>query len=93
MNLDANEEVDIFIHTRSTYGAKIKVQDANKTDLLPAVDVIHSGPCGDHEMPSKFHLTSKGRISGFSGLRIKAESLRTKMTSDTYLIVANVYKK
>lgn len=93
MDLDANEEVDIFIHTRSTYGANIKVQDSNKNDLVSAVDVIHSGPCGDHEMPSKFHLTSGGKISGVSGVRIKAESLRTKMTSDTYLIVANVYKK
>jgi hypothetical protein len=65
----------------------------NKTDLLPAVNVIHAGPSSDRDMPSSFHLTRGGRISGLSGLRIKAESLRTKMSSDTYLIVANIYQK
>jgi hypothetical protein len=71
----------------------IKVQDVNKTNLVAAVNVIHAGPSSDSDMPSSFHLTSGGRISGLSGLRIKAESLRTKMISDTYLIVANIYQK
>lgn len=91
--LSTDEEADVYIYTRSTNGAKIKVQDVNKTDLLPAVNVIHAGPSSDRDMPSSFHLTRGGRISGLSGLRIKAESLRTKMSSDTYLIVANIYQK
>jgi len=93
-----DEEADVWVHTRAKGGANFKLTDADtKTPLLPLKKVIHTGNSDDNSTPTKVHL-SPSRISGATGsdkitVKVKAEGLTTRMTSESYLLVANIYKK
>ncbi len=93
--LKEDEEADIFVHTRATDGATFKVVDGGtKADLAPPQKVRHTGGVGDNVSPTKVHMTAAGRIgSGKREVKVKAESLRTRMSSEAFLVVVSVYKK
>ncbi len=97
LTINADEEVDLSIYTRATSGASFSVINADtKEQLIPKVDAIHQGLSGERHSPSSFHLTPAGRLSGTSGalnLKIKGEAYKTKVSSESFLLVANIYKK
>ena len=93
ISLHPDEEAELFVHTRSATGASFKVTDsAKKTDLLPKKTVMHSGGKGENDQPTCMQLTS-GRISGGIEIKVKADSLRRSISAESYLLVANIFKK
>jgi hypothetical protein len=95
--LKADEEADLWVHTRAKSGATFTVTDTStKKPIIPTKTVIHSGGTDDNSQPSNVQL-SADRISGpddnVMEIKVKAEGLKTRMTSETYLLVANIYKK
>ncbi len=93
--LREDEEAELFVHTRSDTGATFRITNAEtKQELLPTKTVIHKGPVSDHCIPTKMQLTA-GRISQAGGveIKVKGENLKTRMSAESYLFVANIYKK
>jgi len=93
-SLRPEEEAELFVYTRALTGASFKVTDAAKKsgELLPKKTVKHSGGKDEHSPPTCMPLTS-GRISGGIEIKVKGESLKSRMSSESYLLVANIYKK
>jgi len=91
-----DEEADVWVFTRAKGGANFKVLDAaTKKPLLPPKNVIHTGGSDDNSQPTKV-LISPERISGDGReitVKVKAEGMKIRMTSESYLLVANIYKK
>lgn len=86
-----NEEADLWIYTRAKTGATFKVVNAETKELLTAAKtVIHDGGSDDNSPPTKVQLSDK-RIRCANEIKIKAESLKTRMSSESYLVVANIY--
>jgi hypothetical protein len=86
-----NEEADLWIYTRSKTGASFKVMNAETKELMiPSKTVIHNGGSDDNSPPTKMQLSAK-RIRCANEIKIKAESLKTRMSSESYLVVANIY--
>lgn len=92
--LSPNEEADVWVYTRSQTGATIKVMNAEtKEALLPVQTVIHKGGSDDNSPPTKMQLSSSKRIQGVKEIKIKVENLKTRMSSESYLVVANIYQQ
>ena len=93
----ANEEVDVLVYTRGTSGATFSISDKDhkgKT-FVEGVDVVHKGKADDeNETPTSVMITSSGRISGPSHIKIKADSKSGRFAkTETYLVVLNFYPK
>jgi len=92
-DLKPDEEAELWVYTRSSTGASFRVVDAaTKAPLCPPKTIIHSGANDDNVQPTKMQLTAM-RVSGVGEVKFKAENLKTRMSSESYLVVANVYKK
>lgn len=93
-SLRPDEEAELLVYTRALTGASFKVTDAAKKggELLPKKTVRHSGGKDDNSPPTCMPLTS-GRISGGIEIKVKGDSLKSRMSSESYLLVANIYKK
>lgn len=90
-SLRPDEEAELFVYTRATTGATFKVTDAKKKELLPKKTVVHSG--ADITAPPTCMPLSAGRISGGSDVTVKGANLKNRVTAESYLLVANIYKK
>eukprot|EP00554_Chaetoceros_debilis_P005575 CAMPEP_0194073872 /NCGR_PEP_ID=MMETSP0149-20130528/1102_1 /TAXON_ID=122233 /ORGANISM="Chaetoceros debilis, Strain MM31A-1" /LENGTH=425 /DNA_ID=CAMNT_0038753923 /DNA_START=214 /DNA_END=1491 /DNA_ORIENTATION=+ len=91
--LEDNEEVDIYVYTKAIDGANFRIMNSSKKELAPSMKVKHTGSTSDKEQASVIHLNPAGRVSGVKEIKIKAESLKTRMSSEAYLVVVNFYKK
>ena len=93
IDVSSGEECDLFVHTRATTGAKFKITDMNKKNpLAPQMNVKHNGTSDLKEQPTTIHLTPAGRISGPAIIKVKAESLGGRMSSENFLVVGRIYK-
>merc|ERR1711957_724764 len=91
ISLSRDEEAELFVYTRATTGASFKVTDSAKKEILPKKTVKHSGSSGNSS-PTCIQLTS-ARISGGIEIKVKGDSLKTRVSAESYLLVANIYKK
>lgn len=90
VEISADEKMDIYIFTRSTYGATFSVQDGSKKTVVPEKDIIHTGGEDvDTEMPTKVTLAES--LAGPGKFKIKATAKATRMTSDYFFVVCNVF--
>lgn len=91
--LRPDEEAELFVHTRASTGSIFKVTNTATKDILaPSKTVMHSGGSDLNSSPTCMQLTSE-RISGGIEIKVKGESLKTRVSSESYLLVANIYKK
>ena len=91
--LKPDEEAELYVHTRSASGASFRVTNtATKKDLVPPQKVQHKGRVEDIYPPSCVQLTTS-RIAGGIEIKVKGESLTSRMSSACFLLVANIYKK
>jgi len=90
VDIAAGEKVDISVFTRSTYGATFQVLDASKKVVVLDVDVIHTGGADpDKDAPTKVTLSTG--LAGPGKFKIKGSSKVSRMTSDNFFIVCNVF--
>lgn len=88
--ISAGEKADIYVFTRSTYGATVQVQDEKKKTVVPETDVIHKGGDDlDKDSPTK--VTVSTGLSGPGKFKIKATSKVSRMSSDHFFVVVNVF--
>ena len=90
--VQAGEELEIAVYTRSTIGAKFNVFDANnKTGTNWATDVpIKHNSEEVEKMPSSLTLT-KQNIKGPASVEVKAKSMGGRFAGSTnYLVVFSV---
>mmetsp|Transcript_36050 Transcript_36050/g.44097 ORF Transcript_36050/g.44097 Transcript_36050/m.44097 type:complete len:411 (+) Transcript_36050:166-1398(+) len=90
VQLDAGEKADITIFTRSTAGATFLVADDKKKTVAPEKDAIHTGGDDlDKDQPTRIVLAEG--LAGPGKFKIKGTSKVSRMTSDYYFVVCNVF--
>ena len=91
-----DEEADIWVYTHAKTGATFTISDAaTKRPLAPPVVIKHNvskDNDDDNTKPTNGQITTQ-RISGVSEVKVKAENLKSRMSSESYLVVVNIYKK
>lgn len=92
--LKEDEEADIWVYTRAKTGATFTISDAStKKPLAPPVVIKHNvSKDDDNTKPTNGQITTQ-RISGVPEVKVKAENLKSRMSSESYLVVVNIYKK
>lgn len=90
-DIQAGEELQISVFTRSTAGAKFSVTDAkhSKGPWLEDVLVKHSGTESMDEIPSKIVITNENIIGPVS-VKVKADSNAGRWTTNNFLVVFTV---
>lgn len=84
------EKADIVVFTRSSYGATFLVQDDKKKVIVPEMDVIHKGGDDlDKDPPTK--VTIGTALAGPAKYKIKATSKTSRVTSDYFFVVCNIF--
>lgn len=87
------EELDITVYTRSKAGSKFSIVDSKtKKEILPSVEVKHTGGDTDLDMPSHKVLT-EAKLTGPMSVKVKADSNAGRFTTHNFLTVFAVYKK
>lgn len=90
----SGEELEVSIYTRSVAGAKWAVSDAkNKHGTTYVGDVLTKHTSGDEAMslpPLHVQLT-KANIKGPASIKLKAESLGSRWSSERFLVVFSVF--
>ena len=91
--IEAGEELNVSIYTRSTSGAKFTVCDANhnKAPWVENFEVKHLGTDDVSETPSHMSLTGSNNITGPQHVKVKADSNGGRWSSTTYLVVFTVF--
>ena len=80
------------MYTRETSGAKFTVVDANSKTATPwisDVDVKHTGSDDPEAIPSHVIVT-KTNIKGPASVKVKAESIGSRWTTQNFLVVFSV---
>ena len=92
-SIEAGEELNVSVYTRSTSGAKFTVCDANhgKAPWVENFEVKHLGTDDVSETPSHMSLTGSSNIMGPQHVKVKADSNGGRWSSTTYLVVFTVY--
>lgn len=97
--IQAGEELEISIYTKSQHGAKFSVTDASHTHeaWVNQLEVKHDGiPAGTedsaHVMPKKVVITGN-KISGPATIKVKADSNISRLSTHNFLVVFSVYRK
>lgn len=86
--------MDITIYTRSTAGAKFCVVDAKtKAEIIPNVEIKHTGGETDKDMPTHKYLTGETKIQGPVSVKVKADSNAGRFATHNFLAVFTVYRK
>jgi hypothetical protein len=91
-DMNPGEEMEISVYTRSMTGAKFTVVDANNkaaTPWISDIDVKHTGPDDAEAIPSHVIVT-KTNIKGPAAIKVKAESIGSRWTTQNFLVVFSV---
>jgi hypothetical protein len=88
------EELEVSVYTRSVAGAKFTVEDPTSKLAAPwasDVAVKHAGSGEDpEEIPTHKAITST-KITGPASVKVKAESIGSRWTTQNFLVVFSVY--
>ena len=97
ITLAADEELDVWIYTRSAAGANFHILDENKREMTPVQLVQHKTEIaeeGKDGMSTRVHLTVTGKVSGPGTFKVKGVSTSSMFSSyEVFLVVCNVGKK
>mmetsp|Transcript_23769 Transcript_23769/g.35961 ORF Transcript_23769/g.35961 Transcript_23769/m.35961 type:complete len:434 (+) Transcript_23769:175-1476(+) len=99
--INEDEEVEVFVWTRSVPGAKFSIVDQDKSNgppkvYAPTVEIVHKELSKDQsEKPTSASLTPTGRIVGPANIKVKADSngSRFSTSSEKFLVQVCVYNK
>src|SRR6056300_608136 len=87
------EELEIYIYTRAKAGAKFSVVDAKtKAEIVPNVEIKHTGGETDKDMPTHKILTET-KLAGPLSIKVKADSNAGRFTTNNFLAVYTVFRK
>jgi len=91
-SLNAGEELDISIYTRSTAGAKFAVTNAaGNSTFVDNFEVKHLGSDDLTETPTRLSLTGDNKITGPQQIKVKADSNAGRWSTSNFLVVFTVY--
>lgn len=88
------EELEVSIYTRSVAGAKFTLVDATNKLAAPLasdVEVKHSGTGEDPEEIPTHKAISSTNIVGPASIKVKAESIGSRWSTQNFLVVFSVY--
>jgi hypothetical protein len=91
-DLSAGEELEISVYTRSITGANFSVVDGNSKSAAPWVSDVpikHTGPDDAEAIPTHASIT-KTNIKGPASVKVKAESIGSRWTTQNFLVVFSV---
>ena len=88
------EELEVSIYTRSVKGAKFTCSEASSKLAKPwvaDVTVMHAGTGEDpEEIPTHKTITTTN-IRGPASVKVKAESLGSRWSTENFLVVFSIY--
>lgn len=87
------EELEVYIYTRAKVGAKFSIVDAKtKAEIVPNIEVKHTGGETDKDMPTHKLLT-EAKLAGPVSIKVKADSNAGRFTTNNFLAVFTVFRK
>lgn len=93
VNVPANMNVQVTVHTRSTAGASFTLTNADtKDEILPEVLVKHNGTDDVTERPSHTILNAEKTIAGPLKVKVKVDSKAGRFSTQNFLLVVSFYK-
>ena len=88
------ETLEVAIYTRSVKGAKFTCSEASSKLAKPWVSdvtVMHAGTGTDPEEITTHKTITTTNIQGPASVKVKAESLGSRWSTENFLVVFSVY--